>query len=147
MIELRRISSQYQDFQSLVLLLDKDLSVRDGEDHSFYAQFNKIDKIVAYENTCPIGCGAIKKYDEVTAEIKQMFVKSEFRGFGIATKTLSALEEWLTNWAINIVLLRQVISNQRQLPLYRKSGYQIIPNYGQYEGIENSVCMKKSLHP
>ena len=77
MIDLKRTSSQDQDFQDLVLLLDKDLSVRDGEDHSFYAQFNKIDKIkeviVAYQDNKAVGCGAIKKYDDEIAEVKRMF--------------------------------------------------------------------------
>lgn len=44
-MELIRASSTNQDFISLVALLDVDLSIRDGEDHSFYDQFNKIDQI------------------------------------------------------------------------------------------------------
>jgi putative acetyltransferase len=116
MIELRRTSSQDQNFQSLVLLLDKDLSVRDGEDHSFYAQFNKIDKIkeavVAYQDKEPVGCGAIKRYDDQTAEVKRMFVKPEFRGFGIATKILSALEEWASELGYQYCVLE---TGQKQL--------------------------------
>jgi hypothetical protein len=45
MVECARTDSNNPDFRSLVELLDADLSVRDGEDHSFYAQFNKIDMI------------------------------------------------------------------------------------------------------
>ena len=41
---------------------------------SFFAQFNKIDKIkyvvIAYNDKIPMGCGAIKKFDEKTVEIK-----------------------------------------------------------------------------
>ena len=29
--------------------------------------------------------------------------------------------------------------------LYQKAGYVVIPNYDQYEGLEESVCMKKKL--
>jgi putative acetyltransferase len=149
MIQLKRTSSQDQDFQSLVLLLDKDLSVRDGEDHSFYAQFNKIDKIkeviVAYENTKLIGCGAIKKYDKVTAEVKRMFVMPESRGKGIAAKILSALEKWASELGYEYCILETGQKQPEAIALYRKSGYQIIPNYGQYVGVENSVCMKKPL--
>ena len=32
-------------FIGLVKLLDADLAIRDGADHAFYSQFNKIDKI------------------------------------------------------------------------------------------------------
>jgi putative acetyltransferase len=147
MIELRRTSSQDQNFQSLVLLLDKDLSVRDGEDHSFYAQFNKIDKIkeavVAYQDKEPIGCGAIKRYDDQTAEVKRMFVKPEFRGFGIATKILSALEEWASELGYQYCVLETGQKQPEAIALYKKRGYQIIQNYGQYIGVENSVCMGK----
>ena len=31
------------------------------------------------------------------------------------------------------------------IELYKKNGYNIIPNYGQYEGVENSVCFEKTL--
>jgi putative acetyltransferase len=31
------------------------------------------------------------------------------------------------------------------MQLYPKNGYQLIPNYGQYIGIENSVCFEKWL--
>jgi hypothetical protein len=31
------------------------------------------------------------------------------------------------------------------IQLYQKSGYHIIPNYGQYAGIENSVCFEKQV--
>ncbi len=51
-------NSENIDFLELVNLLDADLAIRDGKDHSFYAPFNKIDKlenaVVVYENekTC-----------------------------------------------------------------------------------------------
>ena len=31
------------------------------------------------------------------------------------------------------------------IELYKKNGYRIIPNYGQYAGIENSVCFEKEV--
>jgi putative acetyltransferase len=149
MIELKRTSSQDQDFQTLVSLLDKDLSVRDGEEHSFYTQFNKIDKIkeaiVAYKNTEPIGCGAIKKFDEESAEVKRMFVKPEYRGQGVASKILSALEAWAKELRYQHCILETGQKQPEAIALYTKSGYRIIPNYGQYAGVENSVCMKKPL--
>jgi putative acetyltransferase len=59
MITLKRTNSDDIDFKNLVVLLDQDLAIRDGEDHAFYNQFNKTDKIkhviVFYEND--IRCG------------------------------------------------------------------------------------------
>ncbi|MDR3652005.1 MAG: hypothetical protein P4L34_03430 [Paludibacter sp.] len=37
MIVLKRTNSDDKDFQKLVEELDKELAIRDGEDHSFYA--------------------------------------------------------------------------------------------------------------
>ena len=31
------------------------------------------------------------------------------------------------------------------MALYRKIGYKVIPNYGQYVNMEESICMKKKL--
>lgn len=149
MIELKRTTSQDIDFQSLVLELDIDLSIRDGEDHSFYAQFNKIDTIkeaiVGYRNNQPIGCGAIKKFDGETAEVKRMFVKPEHRCQGVAAKILAELELWAYELGYRNCILETGQKQPEAIKLYKKSGYQIIPNYGQYTGVANSVCMKKPL--
>ncbi|HEX8399281.1 MAG TPA: GNAT family N-acetyltransferase, partial [Pyrinomonadaceae bacterium] len=97
-INLVRTSSDNSDFRELVRLLDEDLQIRDGDDHSFYAQFNKVDKIrhvvVAYEDEVAVGCGAVKEYEESVTEIKRMFVRAEWRGRGIAKCILSELERW-----------------------------------------------------
>jgi putative acetyltransferase len=149
-IQLKRTSSSDKDFQILVSLLDKELSIRDGKDHSFYDQFNKIDSIkeviVAYENNEPVGCGSIKRYDEHTSEIKRMFVKTEHRSQGVASKILHALEEWSAELHYRACILETGQKQPEAIKLYQKSGYQIISNYGQYVGIKNSVCMKKSFN-
>ncbi len=67
-IEIIRTNASHKDFVALVKELDKGLAVTDGEDHGFYNQYNKLDSIkhviIAYENDVPIGCGAIKAFDE-----------------------------------------------------------------------------------
>src|SRR5688500_20173551 len=91
-------NSDKQDFIDLVKHLYADLAERDGPDHSYYAQFNKIDKIkhvvVAYENNKPIACGAIKEYLPGTMEIKRMYTLPEGRGKGTASRVLTELEIW-----------------------------------------------------
>lgn len=130
-------------------LLDQDLRVRDGEEHDFYATFNKIDSIghvvVAYRNDVAVGCGAIKKYSEQTVEIKRMYVLPEFRGQGIAGVILSELEAWSSDLGFSESILETGKKQPEAIRLYQKSGYITIPNYGQYQGVDNSVCMKKIL--
>ena len=31
------------------------------------------------------------------------------------------------------------------MALYRKIGYEVIPNYGQYKDMKDSICMRKAL--
>ena len=148
MLELIRTDSVNQDFVELVRHLDADLRIRDGEDHTFYAQFNKIDKIrnvvVAYYNGIPVGCGAVKAYTEEIGEIKRMYVLPEYRGRKIASQILSELEKWASELKFSQVILETGKAQPEAIRLYTKSGYQIIPNYGQYEKVENSVCMQKA---
>lgn len=147
MIQLIRTNSENIDFQKLVHLLDADLAIRDGDEHAFYAQFNKIDTIkhavVAYENEVAIGCGAIKKYTDDTMEIKRMYVPVDQRGKGIATLILQALEKWTAELSYKKCILETGIKQPEAIALYLKNGYKIIPNYGQYANVENSVCFDK----
>jgi putative acetyltransferase len=149
MTNLVRTNSDNSDFRELVALLDKDLQIRDGDEHSFYAQFNKIDKIrhvvVAYMGVEAVGCGAIKEYEEGVAEIKRMFVRPERRGQGIAKSILSELETWANELNFSDCILETGLKQPEAIGLYQKSGYRPIPNYGQYKGVENSVCMKKTI--
>lgn len=149
MTDLIRTDSESADFRELVRLLDEDLQMRDGADHPFYAQFNKIDKIrhavVAYENDVAVGCGAIKKYAESVAEVKRMFVRPECRGRGIAKKILDELETWAAELDYSECVLETGKKQPEAIGLYQKSGYQLIPNYGQYESVVDSVCMRKFL--
>src|SRR6478752_76719 len=98
MITITRTNSDNPDFIVLVKLLDADLAIRDGADHSFYAQFNKIDKIkhavIAYENNEPLACGAIKEFNPTSMEVKRMYTSPNSRGNGIATIVLKELEAW-----------------------------------------------------
>ncbi len=144
-----RTDSTNPDFRQLVILLDQDLRIRDGEEHDFYAAFNKIDSlahvVLAYRSQVPVGCGAIKKYSEQVVEIKRMFVLPEYRGQGIAGIVLSELETWAGELQFSESILETGKKQPEAIRLYQKSGYSIIPNFGQYQGVDNSVCMKKAL--
>ncbi|MEW6193825.1 MAG: GNAT family N-acetyltransferase [Bacteroidota bacterium] len=149
MISIIRTDSGNRDFIELVKYLDTDLAVRDGEDHQFYAQYNKIDKIkytvVAYENDKPVSCGAIKEYAPGIMEVKRMYTLPECRGKGIATKILIELEKWALELSYEKCILETGKKQPEAIALYKKNGYKIIPNYGQYAEVENSVCFEKEI--
>jgi GNAT superfamily N-acetyltransferase len=149
MIKLLRTNSDNSDFINLVKLLDAELAIVDGDDNTFYSQFNKIDNIryvvVAYENEKPAGCGAIKNYGEDAMEVKRMYVPPENRKKGIASKILNELENWTKELSCTRCILETGKRQPEAIGLYKKSGYKQIPNYGQYTGVENSVCFDKVL--
>ena len=149
MINAIRTDSDNQDFVALVRLLDADLAERDGADHAFYGQFNKIAKIkhavVAYENDRPVACGAIKEFSPAAMEVKRMYTLPEYRGKGIASIVLAELEKWAHELNYAKCVLETGKRQPEAIELYKKNGYAIIPNYGQYIGIENSVCFEKEL--
>ncbi len=144
-----RTTSKNPDFKILVTALDQDLAERDGEDHAFYHQFNSIDElqhsIVTYSDGKPVGCGAIKEFDSNAMEVKRMYVISEFRGKGIASGLLIELEQWATELGFTRCILETGKRQPEAIALYHKSGYSTISNYGQYKGVENSVCFQKRL--
>ena len=146
---LKRTHSQDSDFKELVKLLDADLVIRDGDEHEFYNQFNKLDAIkhvvVAYEKGEAVGGGGIKKYAAGVVEVKRMFVKADNRGKGIATKIISELENWTRELSYEKCILETGIRQPEAIALYKKCGYKIIPNYGQYRDAPNSVCFEKFL--
>jgi putative acetyltransferase len=125
------------------------LRIRDGEDHAFFAQFNKIDMIkyvvVAFENEVAVACGAIKEYSAKVMEVKRMYVKEDKRGKGIASLVLQDLEKWCIELKFEKCILETGLAQPEAISLYTKNNYQRIPNYGQYEQVETSVCFEKRL--
>ncbi len=146
---LLRTNSANIDFITLVAALDADLAVRDGSEHSFYAQFNKLDLIrhvvIAYKNNTPAGCGAIKEFSAGVMEVKRMYVPEQFRGGGVASAVLQELEKWAKEMQYEKCVLETGKKQPEAIGLYRKNGYSITANYGQYIGVENSVCFEKKI--
>lgn len=151
MTHIKRTTSKNQDFIRLVSDLDQDLAERDGEEHAFYQQFNGIDAlkytVVVYSGELPVGCGAIKKFDLNTVEVKRMYIMPEFRGKGMASQLLQHLERWAVELGYTYSVLETGKRQPEAIALYTKNGYRPTTNYGQYIGIENSVCFRKELVP
>jgi putative acetyltransferase len=149
MHSLKRTNADDLDFQTLVKELDRDLALRDGEEHFFFAQFNKIDTIkyvvLVFNNEKAIACGAIKEHAESTMEIKRMFVLPDKRRKGIASMVLQELEKWAKESGCKKCILETGKRQPEAIGLYKKNHYEIIQNYGQYAGMESSVCFEKNL--
>jgi GNAT superfamily N-acetyltransferase len=150
MVMFKRTNSNDPDFYSLVEKLDKDLQDRYGDLQTFYNRFNSIKNlptvVVAYYEEQPVGCGCFKKFDDEIVEIKRMYVANEQRGKGIGAAILAELENWAAELKNGSMVLETGYNQPEAIHLYEKMGYTVIPNYGQYSGMEEtSICMKKEL--
>ena len=150
MIAIKRTDCYNKDFLELVKQLDADLAIRDGADHAFYDAFNKVDHIkhvvVLYDHDEAISCGAIKEYSSKIMEIKRMYTIPGWRGKGLAGMVLKELEDWASELSFEKCILETGKKQPEAIRLYQKNGYKLVPNYGQYAGVENSVCFEKDLN-
>jgi putative acetyltransferase len=148
-IKLIRTDFTNKDFRSLIPFLDQELRDVDGIEADYYANYNKIDNIkhvvVAYLNDKPVACGAIKHYKEKIIEIKRMLVLKEYRGKGFSKLVLHELENWAKELRYDSAILETGKTQTAAIHLYQKNKYKTIPNYDQYVGVNNSVCMFKNL--
>jgi GNAT superfamily N-acetyltransferase len=149
MIEIVRTDASNPDFLKLVRSLDIELQLRDGAEHEFFAQFNGLEgvkyAVVAYQDGKAVGCGAIKAYDDHTMEIKRMFVDDHARGKGIASLILKNLEAWTKELHFEKCILETGVKMPEAIALYTKNNYELIPNFGQYAGVDSSVCFIKKI--
>ncbi|RXK83168.1 GNAT family N-acetyltransferase [Filimonas effusa] len=149
MTNIERTTSENKHFQILVAELDRDLAKRNGDANDFFMQYNSIDLlknvVVVFIDGTPVGCGAMKVYDDSAMEIKRMFVSAEQRSKGIASAILCELEAWAKELGYKKCILETGNKMPEAIALYRKADYTVIPNYGQYASIESSICFEKSL--
>lgn len=150
MLTLKRTDSNDKDFHWLVEQLNRYLDEQYGRLQDYYSQFNKIDNIpnvvIAYLNDEPVGCGCFKKFDEQSAEVKRMFAREDARGRGVGAAVLTELEKWAAELGYTAMVLEHGDKQPEASKLYQRQGYTVIPNYGQYIGMEEtSICRKKSI--
>lgn len=77
----------------------------------------------------PVGCGALKRLDGETGEIKRVWTAEAARGRGVATKIMAALEDIARAQGLERLLLdtnRALVAAQA---MYRRLGYREIARY------------------
>jgi len=149
MIQLAKTNPKDPDFIMLVKQLDAYLATTDGDEHAFYDQYNKPGLmehvVIAYKNDKPLGCGAMKVFNEEAVEIKRMFTAPEARGQGVASMVLAELEKWAQELGYRKSVLETGKRQMEAIAFYPRKGYLVIPNFEPYIGMENSICFEKML--
>ena len=136
-------------FQQLVNELDADLRSRYNELQDTYSQYNKVPNlptvVIAMVGDVPAGCGCFKPFDENSIEIKRMYVAPAQRRCGVAAAILGELQRWAKELGYSKAVLETGTLQHEAIAFYQKNGFGITVNYGQYTGMETSICMKREI--
>ena len=132
MIKAIRTDSTDYNFLKLIHQLDDNLAQKNGENNSFFKQFNHVDQInhviIIYKNEIAGACGSFKIFNENTVEIKRMFTRPENRKQGLAQTILNELIKWAKEEKYTSAILETGIQMKDAIVLYERYGFEIIPN-------------------
>lgn len=151
LMDFNRTDGKNKDFIENCRLLDMDLDRRVGKKikRDKYKKYNQLDEIkeaiVVYKDHKPIGAGAIRRYDDENVELKRVFVHTEYQGRGIGSRLVSLLMEWAVELGYKRMILETGELLVESCAVYKKLGFTVIPNYGPYVDMPESLCMAKEL--
>lgn len=92
-----------------------------------------------------VGCCALVKAGDGTAEIKRMFVDPQARGLKIGKLLLTAIEEKAEKLGLSAIRLETGIHQPEAIGLYRTAGYVERPAFGNYLPDPLSLFMEKRV--
>jgi GNAT superfamily N-acetyltransferase len=101
--------------------------------------------LVATQDGEPVGCGGLRRHDEQQVEVKRMFVRTPFRGRGLARVLLAALEDEARSLGYRRILMESGTAQPEAMALYESSGYERIPGFGYYRDSPENRCYAKDL--
>jgi GNAT superfamily N-acetyltransferase len=101
--------------------------------------------VVLDDDGTAIGCGAIRRRDDESAELKRMYVRPAARARGISRLILAELEATARRFGYRALVLETGLRQPEAMRLYESSGYTRIPSYGYYRDSALSVCYRKVL--
>src|SRR5262245_46031812 len=79
--------------------------------------------LVATREHRPVGCGAVRRIEARTGEIKRMYVTPEERGRGVGRALLAALEGEARALGLSRLVLETGVRQQEAVALYRRAGF------------------------
>jgi putative acetyltransferase len=133
------------DAKLLIAALDEHLaSLYPPEDN--FTELPSADAfLIARDDDVPVGCGAVRFIDEVTAEIKRMYVAPTARGRGVGRQLVEGLEAFARSQGAERLVLETGPKQLEAIALYERFGFSVTPCWGQYVHGNNSICYEKPL--
>jgi putative acetyltransferase len=140
------------DVQALIARLDAEVTERypNPEDNFFELDQEQVDGrqgvlLVARVGGEPVGCGALRRLDPATGEIKRMYVAPPARGTGVGSRLLAELERHARTLGLRRLVLETGELQASAVRLYERAGFARVPCFGEYANAPLSLCMGKDL--
>ncbi|MEO7981143.1 MAG: GNAT family N-acetyltransferase [Sporichthyaceae bacterium] len=92
-----------------------------------------------------VGCGALRRLDDRTVEVKRLYAEPVVRGTGVATTLLRALEARAADRGWTTLRLETGDAQPEAIRFWLREGYRPIPPYGHYVGSAISMCFERTL--
>jgi GNAT superfamily N-acetyltransferase len=138
--------------RNLIQALNAELSSRYPEDGATHFRLDPDEVaegrgafLVASRAGTPVGCGAVRRIEGETGEIKRMYVSPSERRQGLGWALLAALEAEARSLGLSRLVLETGVRNPEAVAMYERAGYSTIPPFGEYVDSPLSVCMGKDL--
>jgi GNAT superfamily N-acetyltransferase len=101
--------------------------------------------LLAWRDGIAVGCGALRRVDATTGEVRRMFVTREARREGIGRALLARLEADALALGYRRLVLETGTRQKPAMALYRASGWRRIKPYGPFVDDPTSVCFGKTM--
>ncbi|OLE36962.1 MAG: hypothetical protein AUG48_05795 [Actinobacteria bacterium 13_1_20CM_3_68_9] len=101
--------------------------------------------VIARADGRAIGCGALRRRDTTTSEVKRMYVEPAQRGLGVARAILEQLEAAARELGTPRLVLETGIYQTEAIGLYLRAGFRPIACFGEYVDSPTSVCFEKTI--
>ncbi|HLN51897.1 MAG TPA: GNAT family N-acetyltransferase [Thermoplasmata archaeon] len=85
--------------------------------------------LLAFSGRAAVGCGAIRRVRKNVAEIKRVYVRSDYRGAGIGRRLTQALLDRAERLGYQRAVLDTLPTLTAAIDLYRRMGFVRIPAY------------------
>jgi len=131
--------------RELIAELDAHLSSLYPPEENFFELPTADVFLVARLDGRPVGCGALRRLDPTTGELKRMYVRPQAEGKGIGRLLVEALAAWALDQGIERLVLETGVRQLAAIALYEKTGFTPIPRFGPYRSSPSSRCYERRL--
>lgn len=104
-----------------------------------------VEFFVTRKDGVPAGCGGIQFFGKEYGEVKRMYVRPAFRGFGLAKLMLEQLSNHAKENGVYVLRLETGIHQKDAIALYRDWGFKEIAHFGEYKEDPLSLFFEKEI--